>query len=211
MKRPQFLSKELGLSSRLLIWFLAIALIPCGLITLISEVVSTSSIEKTVRRGLIVASENKTTAIDNYIVERRGHASLAGNLPSVMNATRDLNELLSKVDRNSDEYKLKSAPFRRFFSKYRDTYGYENAYLFGLDGRLLIQVASTVDTGDNLKSGPLKDSELADLFGRARSLLQAAVADFQIYPGLKKPISFVGAPIFDFSTTITAWEKRERS
>ncbi len=197
MRQPRLISAELGINSRLLVWFLAIALIPCGLIGMISEFISARAMKRTVQRGLMVMSENKAAAIDNFIRERRGDVSLAGHLQFVINATTQLGELLTKSSLDSPEYKTKSAPFRQIFSYYRDSYGYENTFLFGLDGRLLFQLDPVLEIGTNLRAGPLKDSELAGVLDRAKMLLQAVIADFQVYPGVKEPITFVGAPIFD--------------
>src|SRR5262249_35056159 len=41
--------------------------------------------------------------------------------------------------------------------------------------------------------------ELGDLFRRARTLLQAVFADYQLYPGASEPLSFVGHPVLDES------------
>src|SRR5436305_4176849 len=126
MKLRQLFSGELGINSRLLAWFLAIALIPCGVIGLVSEFISARAMEKTVQRGLQVVGENKASAIDNFMRERRGDVALAGHLQFVINATNELGELLTKSSLDSPEYTMKSAPFRQIFSFYQDSYGYIN-------------------------------------------------------------------------------------
>ena len=197
MKLRRRFSGEMGINSRLLAWFLAIALIPCGLIGLVGEFISSRAMEETVQRGLMVVSENKAAAIDSFIRERRGDVTLAGHLPFVVKATQELGEFLSNGSLDSADYKSKSASYRKLFAQYRDAYGYETAFLFDVDGKLLFQSDPLLEVGTNIKTGPLKSSELSELLDRANMLLQSVIADYQIYPGIREPISFIAAPIFN--------------
>ena len=70
-------------------------------------------------------------------------------------------------------------------ANFADSFGYSNAFLFDTDGLLLFQLKPDLEVGSNLVSGPLKDSELAEVFDRVRTLLQTEVSDYQIYPGTK--------------------------
>src|SRR6478609_6192652 len=88
--------RDMSISSRLLLWFLAISLIPCGILTAVVSYISTRSIERTVRRNLSVISEAKVAAIESFIRERRGDVSVAGRLPFLIAATRSLGEVVKK-------------------------------------------------------------------------------------------------------------------
>ena len=78
-----------------------------------------------------------------------------------------------------------------------DSFGYSNAYLFDTDGTLLFQLKADLDMGSNLLNGPLKDSELAEVFDRVRTLLQIEVSDYQMYPGRSEPAAFIASPVFN--------------
>ena len=78
-----------------------------------------------------------------------------------------------------------------------DSFGYSNGYLFDTDGTLLFQLKADLDIGSNLLSGPLKDSELAEVFDRVRTLLQIEVSDYQMYPGRSEPAAFIASPVFN--------------
>ena len=197
MNQPRFKIGELGISARLLLWFLAIALIPCGMIAVVIELITSRAIETTVRHGLTVICENKVDAIDRFMGERRGDVVLAGRLQFVVAAVQALTTVLEKHELGDAEYARASASSRRLLSFYQDAYGYADAMIFGVDGKLLLRIHDDLNVGSNLKSGPLKSTELADLFDRARMLLQAEVADYEVYPGEKAPRCFVAGPIFD--------------
>ena len=192
-----FRSVEWTISGRLLAWFLAISLIPCGVLTTVISYISTRSLEKTVRRGLSVISESKTAAIEAFVRERRGDATVAGHMPSVIAAAKGLNALLDKESMDSEAHAKGSASVRRALETACDAYGYDNAFLFANDGRLLMRTFTGLDTGPNVLEGPLKNTEIADVFARAKSLLQSVLADYQVYPGSPEPVTFVAHPVLD--------------
>ena len=197
MRRSPIERRGMSISVRLLAWFLAMSLIPCGVLTGVISFISSRSLEKTVRRGLLVVSESKTAAIEAFVKERRGDSVVAGHLPSVVAATRALDGMGKPADDDSPEHVKAGEPARRALVHVRDAYGYSNAYLFANDGRLLLRLSNSFEIGANLLEGPAKESELADLFRRAKSLLQAVFADYQVYPGSAEPLTFVAHPVID--------------
>lgn len=196
MNPLNLLRRELSISGRLLLWFLAISLVPCAVVSALIEFVTSAALERTVRNGLMLVSEAKASEIENFVRERRGDVSLAGNLPFVIESVTKLGGLLRTETFGSPAYEKESDSFRKVFSRYRDAYGYSNAFLFDVEGKLLLRLDDALDVGPNLKQGPLKASELSDIFDRSKSLLQSVFADFQLYPGVKEPISFVANPVF---------------
>lgn len=197
MRFPRIFRGELSIAGRLMAWFLAIALIPVGVTTLVIARLSTLSLEQTVRRELLVISEAKAAALETFVQERRRDVTVAGQSPSIINAARTLEAIIEKSGANSPEYEKAAGPVEEALSVYRDTYDYANAYLFANDGTLLARIEPGLDIGPNLLEGPLKQSELADLFTRSRMLLDAVVTEYQIYPGSTHPMAFVGHPVLD--------------
>jgi methyl-accepting chemotaxis protein WspA len=190
---------EPGIFARLLFWFLAIALIPCLILAIVIEAVTSAALERTLRRGLMVISESKAAAIESFVRERRRDVAVAGHLPFVTEAVDTLGNLLKSESIDSPAYKRASASHRQILSHYHDAYGYNNAFLFDVDGKLLLRMDDNLDIGPNLLQGPLKESELAEVFNRAKLLLQSVFADFQIYPGMTEPLAFVAHPVLDLN------------
>ena len=62
----------MSISTRLMLWFLAISLIPCSVLTLVNNYLSVRSLERSVRSQLLSISSAKKTQLDNFIRERRG-------------------------------------------------------------------------------------------------------------------------------------------
>src|SRR5208282_5098462 len=76
-----------------------------------------------------------------------------------------------------------------------EAHGYANLYLFAADSRLLYRVKADLNVGEKLLSGPLKGTELAEVFERSKMLLQSEVSDYQVYPGLTEPAVFIAHPV----------------
>ena len=57
--------------------------------------------------------------------------------------------------------------------------------LFDLEGVPLISLPAGVEVGPGLETGPLRATELADSFRRARAQLQPVLRNYQVYPGAK--------------------------
>ena len=61
--------------------------------------------------------------------------------------------------------------FRPYMANFAESFGYSNAFVFDTEGSLLFQLKPDLDLGSNLLAGPLKESELAEVFDRVRTLV----------------------------------------
>jgi methyl-accepting chemotaxis protein WspA len=191
------LLSRISITTQLLIWFLCLSLVPCVVLTGIISFLSNQSLKRTVRLGLLAISESKTTQLETYIRERRGDLNVASRSPVLMDSIPKLKEIRIKEPINSPAHVELARPIRPFLANFVDSFGYSNAYLFDTDGTLLFQLRTGLDIGSNLLQGPLKDSELAEVFDRVRTLVQIEVSDYQMYPGRTEPAAFIASPIFN--------------
>ena len=65
----------------MLIWFLAISLIPCAVLTAVIASAPSQSLKKTVRQGLMAIADAKTAQLENYIRERRADMTMVSRFP----------------------------------------------------------------------------------------------------------------------------------
>jgi methyl-accepting chemotaxis protein WspA len=191
------LLSRISITTQLLIWFLCLSLVPCVLLTGIISFLSNQSLKRTVRQGLLAISEAKTSQLETYMRERRGDLTVASRSPVLVSALPKLKELRIKESIDSPAYLELARPLRPFLANFVDSFGYSNAYLFDTDGRLLFQLKTDLDIGSNLLDGPLKKSELAEVFDRVRTLLQIEVSDYQMYAGRTEPAAFIAGPLFN--------------
>lgn len=190
-----FAPSKASIATRLIAWFLVIALVPIILITVITGFLSRSALEATVRQRLESLSAAKSEQVEAYIAERRGDAQISGTAPSVVQGVSRLEQLRRDGKQNTPEYEAEEQVTRLVLSRLIDTYSYENAYLLNNEGATLLTYKAGLDGGPKLSEGPLKDTQFADVFRRTKLLLQPTMSDFQVYPGRREPAAFVGGPI----------------
>jgi methyl-accepting chemotaxis protein WspA len=200
MTRPRFLQAlwpRTRISTHLLFFFLCISLIPCGVLTVLTLLISARSLERSVRQNLMAISDAKTTQLEMYIGERRNDMMVLGRSPTVIEATRRLADLRRSEPADSPALAEASRRARLVIENFAETYGYRNALLFDPEGNVLLRFSPELDPGANVLTGPLRDSELAEVFDRVRTLLQVDLSDYQIYPGRSEPAAFIVGPVYD--------------
>ena len=200
-----FALSRISITTQLVIWFLCLSLIPCAVLTGIISSLSNESLKRTVRQGLLALSDAKTTQLETFIRERRGDLNVASRYPAIVAAVPKLKQVRRKESFDSPAYLELAGSVRPFMSNFIDSFGYSNAYLFDTDGTLLFQLKSDLDIGSNLLTGRLKDSELAEVLDRVRTLLQIEVSDYQMYSGRSEPAAFIASPVFNPQGLIIAF------
>ena len=189
-------TSRVSIATQLVVWFLLIALVPCFLITLITGLLSRYALETTVRQRLVSVAETKVNQIENFIQERRGDAQVTGTAPSIVQAVTALDQFRRDGKQDAPECLEEIRTSRSILARLVDTYSYENAYLFNLDGAMLVSYKPGFDVGPTLPTGPLKDTAFADIFTRTKLLVQSTMCDFQSYPGRRDPAAFVAGPVY---------------
>jgi methyl-accepting chemotaxis protein WspA len=182
---------------RLLLWFLAISLIPCGVLTVVMYWISTRSLEQSVRRSLMVISEAKATELETFALERMRDAIALARAPSVVTAVTELNEAARAGPVDTPAYRGLVERHRTYLAYFADAFGYPNLFLLAPGGRVLLRMGPGLDLGQTLQTGPLGQTELAQVFDRSRTLLQPEMSDYQIYPGMSEPLAFIASPVLE--------------
>jgi len=186
---------RLSITTRLMLWFLAISLIPCCVLTLVNNYLSVRSLEQSVRSQLASISSAKTIELDSFIRERRGNIEVLSQAPRTIQTTEEFSQGLAKGVFTEAARLQKEKEFHRTALNPMEAHGYANLYLFAADSRLLYRVKTDLNVGEKLLSGPLKGTELAEVFERSKMLLQSEVSDYQVYPGLTEPAVFIAHPV----------------
>jgi serine/threonine protein kinase len=177
--------------------FLAISLIPCGVLTALTLSISAGSLEKSVRQTLMAIADAKAARLENYISERRSDLIVLGRAPYMMEVIQRLAELRRSEPPDSPAHRQAAERTRLVIESFAEVYGYKNALLLDVDGNVLHQYIPRFDVGSNLLTGPMRQSELAELFDRVRTLLQVDLSDYQVYPGQSEPVAFIAGPVAD--------------
>jgi len=195
MNLRRFTFARATIATRLLLWFLGIALIPSLILVFANAYLSRRSVEISVHDRLMVISDAKTALLETFIRERRGDLAVLGQSPTVIEWVGQLERLQREKKQDTPDFIEATEGFREELEVFAEAFGYPNISIFDLEGNPLVSYIPGFDVGNNLLTGPLKDSEFADVFVRARTLLQAVLSDYQFYPGRTEPAAFVAGPV----------------
>lgn len=193
------ISNSIGSSigKKIVFWFLTINVLSCGLLAWRTYDISRASLEDAVQTSLLVVAKKKAEQLENLTLEKiRSVESLMHN-PSVSEAAREFSQAISEGGRESDLYKAVAEKYGPNLSRIADTFNYTDCALISPSGDVLFDQFGTLPFSENLLNGRLKGTELADTVDRARTLLQAEISAFEIYPGMKDPAAFIASPILD--------------
>jgi methyl-accepting chemotaxis protein WspA len=181
---------------RLVIWFLLISLIPCAGLAWILYSISSKFLEKTVEQKLLVMAGDKAQQLEDYATERIRSVAALAHTQTIIGATSNYQNAINLGGVQSQAYNDADAVYRPFMISFAETYGYPDLLLLSPEGQVLFALNNRLaQPGSNLATGPLKDTELAGVFDRDKTLLQPELSDFQNYPGLAEPAAFVASPV----------------
>ncbi|TMO82959.1 methyl-accepting chemotaxis protein [Pseudoalteromonas spongiae] len=171
----------MNLKQKLLFSFLALALVPVFIITLIAITISNNALEQQAFNQLTSIKNIKATEIRNYFAQSKADLSLIAsswtNMDDVTNA---------ELAEQKHEY------FKRFI----ETNQYYDLFLIDLNGDIFYSVAKESDYQTNLFDGPYAQSGLASLFNKTTLNQSFNIIDFSAYaPSNNEPAAFIAQPI----------------
>lgn len=171
----------MNLKQKLLFSFLALALVPVFIITLIAITISNNALKQQAFNQLTSIKNIKATEIRNYFAQSQADLSLIAsswtNMDDVTNA-----ELAEKK--------------QDYFKRFIETNQYYDLFLIDLNGDIFYSVAKESDYQTNLLDGPYAQSGLASLFNKTTRNQSFNIIDFSAYaPSNNEPAAFIAQPI----------------
>lgn len=181
-----------SIASRLVFWFLIIALIPCAILTTITSIVATQALEGAVRNRLVSIAASKADELEVYALQRvRDGTTLARN-STIINAMK----MLTATKTDASDAATNDA-MRATLGDAAYAMDFSRLLLMDTTGRVRFALDNSVAVGTSLLEGDLADTELAAGFDRARTLLQAELCGFQLFGVTGEPLAFVTSPIME--------------
>ena len=177
-----------------MLWFLLIALVPCCGVAFLLNRISIGAIQELVEGNLRIIADTKAAELDRFALERLHDASNLAQSPGLIETAEYLAKAGDKPA-NPTEWRAKRDLYLRAMRSFAEINGYPNIFLLGPEGQLLVSLHPGPDMGKSLFTGPLKDTELAGVVDRARTLLQTDLSDYQVYPGEVKASAYTASPI----------------
>ncbi len=182
--KPQF-GIHRSIAGRLLLWFLAISLVPCAVLTTITARSATVAREEAVRSNLIQLASERSSELETYAVERIADATTLATSASVITA---FDAILS-----ADPTRIAEA--KSILSDLAARFGYHELLLLDPAGTIHYSINPSFKVSASILESPLATTELASGCLRSKALLQTDFTAFQLYADSTQPIAFVTSPI----------------
>src|SRR5579864_2024275 len=151
---------NLKIADRLTFWFLAISIVPCSVLALVTYRLSERSIEDTIHRTLLVTAEHKAAQIETYAAERIRSIEALSHTTSIVGACERLTAAQAKCGVSSPAYSEAEQTDRSAVTKIARAYGYKDVLIIAPDGTILFSLARRLREGANLTQGELASTEL---------------------------------------------------
>jgi len=152
---------------------------------------STAALRERTMLQMSMVAKDKSSSLEIYAYERARAAGVLGRLKRLADAALILqNEKSTREELAEAELKV-----RRLANYFAPNLGFTDAIVVCPRGYVLFQNESNLNLGDNILTGPQRDTPLAAVARRTLTLLEPDISDFATYPGHDLPLAFVAAPI----------------
>lgn len=179
--------RRMGLAAEIGAGYLLLGVLPLLMVVWAYFSVSERALEDEIRHNVASLADQKTARIEALAQERLREISLLAYIPTVVEAMSALNSPTARAGAEDR--------FHPILSRFADTYGARNLMLVTARGDVAFALTPGPASGSNLLSGPLAGSLLANVFDRARTLLESEISDFAPSAPYGQPAAFVAAPI----------------
>lgn len=195
MQRPR-------LGTRLLGWLLMLTIVPLSITMYLSYERAARAIRREVEQSLDASVKAKVVQIENYVLERKRNVSGLSRIPDIVTALVDFNRAFKHGGLKSAEFEEIDNSLRPFLTSVKESRGYSDLFLISPEGDCLFSVTRGEDWGSNYLTGPYRNSELARVFERTRTLLETDLSDFDYYQASNEPAAFIAAPVMKGRTLV---------
>ena len=156
--------------------------------------------------SLTSARDSKSSQIQNFFAERIGDVKVLAKSSNVKDLNMDLVAVHKQLHvKATDNYPVthplaqeKTLVHEDFFQTYAKEYGYYDVFMIcAKHGHIMYTQAKESDYGENVGTGSLKNSGLAEVWRKVRELKRPVFTDMKPYaPSAGAPAMFLGAPVY---------------
>jgi methyl-accepting chemotaxis protein len=197
------------ISTKLVILFLLVGIIPIIIVSLISIFITSQQLDVSARNKLEAVRNLKKNQITDYFEAFKTEVEALSQTVTNVEFNKSLRDYVYSIDIDEkDNYPVDTPEYERLYNKYYDyydkiieKYGYYDVFIIGKNfGQIAFTWAKESDFGENLKYGKLRNSHIAEVWAKVVETDDSYFADFQPYePSNGQPAAFLGTPIRDIN------------
>lgn len=184
---------RISLTTKFIILFLTISLIPLAIAIYVSYDSSKMVLEEETARYFYGIIDNKVNQIESYFSDRKEEAATLVKIPTVVESLERFNGIFQKMGAKSSEYKTLDKEIRPFLTYFQKASNYVDLMLVSPNGDLLFSVNNR-----EKKAGTdifAEDVNLKALFNKSKILLETEMSLFEYYPENQKLYAYIVTPV----------------
>ncbi len=190
------------LSTILITCFLVISLAPLALVSALNYSQTRSRLRREITGQLRINADNKARLLESYLLGKKKLVTALAYSPTLMATMGRLEQVFKTRGLDDPEYAEIARRVNPFLAFRKDELEFLDLLVLSVDGQVLFSVARKNDLGTNVRSGPYKDSPLAQAFANASTSLRTESSDFEFYPPSNKVAAFIATPLEKQGTII---------
>ncbi len=177
---------RLGISHRLILWFLGISLVPIVLLLLLSQQLAETLIRQNEMTNLASIAEAKALQIANLVEDNEVTLMAQMRAPQMADTLTALQSRPRPPDNARDPFQIAGL---------LQPSNYSDFVLFSPLGRVLFTTGTRFRPGQTLETPPLRHSALAEAVRQSLGSLQPALTPFDLVLSDNDPPLYVVAPV----------------
>ncbi len=185
--------KDIQISNKLIIVFLAIGLIAVIALGLISFNQSKESLIASSTSQLIAVRDIKKNQVNDFFEERLADIRVYSFNTAIQMAAERFINAFEEEGLQGDQYQEWETLHGSKLETYVSEYHYYDLFFISNKGDVVYTVAKESDLGKNLLKGSLSNSSLAEAFNKGMN--DYSLIDFSWYEVSEEPAAFVSGPI----------------
>ncbi len=182
-------------SVRLFVFFLALGISTITILAIISFSVSKHSLISRTYDQLTSIKKLKKTQIESFFDSRYRDIKVYSNNTAVQMACHRFIEAFNEGGLNGEAYLKWKDMHGNKLKTYVEEYGYYDLFFISPQGDIVYTVAEESDLGQNLITGKLSETNLAEAFQNGKDGF--TLIDFKWYDVSNEPAGFIAGPIHD--------------
>ena len=194
---------RLGFSSRLLLSYLLVAVLPLAGLAAFYLASFETSLRETVLANMSTIADKKADQIDRYMSERLADARQLSQRRIIQQGLVTLAQDFRQGGLNAPAYEAAARQLRNGLNSSYETGEFYDFLLMDTDGNVVFSLARESDLGTNLRHGPYRDTQLAKGFVLTMQTLQTHLSRFALYaPSRNRAAAFLTAPVLENGNVI---------
>ncbi|WP_324780969.1 bifunctional diguanylate cyclase/phosphodiesterase [Thiobacillus sedimenti] len=188
--------KALSISSRLLLSYLLVAVLPLAGLAMFYLTSFETSLRKTVLSNMASIADKKAAQIDTYMNERLTDVHALSRRYLIRNGLLALERAFRADGLQSPAFAAAGRQLRADLNASYEAGEFYDLLLIDAAGNVIFSLRRESDLGTNLRNGPYRDTQLARSFELTAQTLQDNLSRFAVYgPSGNRPAAFLTAPV----------------